>query len=93
MSTENTLEKTIAGGWTKYHSLTADDRAVFDEAMNGFVGVKYNPQSVATQVVQGTNYRFRSEASMPPTEVTWEAVVEIYKPLEGKPYITGITRL
>ncbi|KDC44967.1 hypothetical protein, partial [Pseudoalteromonas fuliginea] len=67
---------------------------IFDQAMEGFVGVKYTPQSVSTQVVAGMNYRFKSLASMPPSDVVWEAIVEIYQPLNGsRPYVTGITRL
>ena len=86
-------QATMFGGWTPYHDLTAEDKAVFDEAMSGFVGVTYKPQTVSTQVVAGVNYRFKCQASMPPAEVIWEAIVEIFSPLEGKPHITGITRI
>lgn len=94
MSTETlTRKETFVGGWTAYHPLTAEDRKVFDEALNGFVGVTYTPSEVSTQIVAGVNYRFKCTASMPPSEVVWEAIVEIYQPLNGKPHITGITRL
>nr|WP_294938830.1 hypothetical protein [uncultured Flavobacterium sp.] len=84
----------LVGGWTAYHSLTPADQKVFDEAMKGFVGVKYTPQTVATQVVAGTNYRFKCTASIPPAMVIWEAMVEIFQPLGGQPpYITGIVRI
>jgi len=86
-------EATIVGGWSKYHKLTAEDERVFDEAMRGMVGVKYKPETVSSQVVAGMNYRFKCIASMPPAEVVWESIVEIYQPLDGKPYVTGITRL
>lgn len=85
--------QTTLGGWTPYHPLTPADQQVFKEAMAGFVGVTYTPQAVSTQVVAGTNYRFKCTASMPPADVIWEAIVEIYQPLEGKPYITGIVRI
>ena len=85
--------ETLLGGWTPYHKLTAEDRAVFDEAMKGLIGVTYTPEEVSTQVVAGTNYRFKCTASMPPSEVVWEAIVEIYAPLTGSPVVTGITRL
>jgi hypothetical protein len=85
--------ETLLGGWTPYHDLTPEDVVVFDEAMHGFVGVVYTPTAVSTQVVAGTNYRYKCTASMPPAEVIWEAIVEIFKPLNGKPYITGIVRL
>lgn len=95
MSTNTVLNgsEVSVGGWSPYHPLTAQDKAVFDEAMNGFVGVKYTPNAVSTQVVAGTNYRFKCTASMPPSEVVWEAIVEIFQPLNGKPYVTGIVRL
>ncbi|CAM1361750.1 hypothetical protein [Tenacibaculum soleae] len=95
MSTETLKAKeTLLGGWTSYGSLTTEDRKVFDEALNGFVGVNYEPTAVSTQVVAGTNYRFKCNASIPPAEVMWEAIVEIFQPLgDVKPHITGITRL
>jgi hypothetical protein len=88
-----TESEVIVGGWTTYRKLTPEDRQVFDEAMKDFVGVKYTPLLVSTQVVAGTNYRYKCTASMPPTEVVWEAIVEIFKPLKGKPYVTSIIRI
>lgn len=95
MSTNTTLNNkdAVVGGWSAYHPLTTEDKAVFDEAMKGFVGVKYTPQAVSTQVVAGTNYRYKCIASMPPAQVVWEAIVEIFQPLDGVPYVTGIVRL
>lgn len=86
-------EANVPGGWTPYHALTPEDKAVFQEALAGFVGVHYTPNTVSTQVVAGTNYRFKCTASIPPAEVVWEAIVEIFQPLKGKPYITGIVRI
>jgi hypothetical protein len=88
-----TQESTQAGGWSPYHALTAEDKKIFDEAMHGFVGVKYTPQMVSTQVVAGMNYRFKCSATMSPSNAIWEAIVEIYSPLQGKPYVTGIIRI
>lgn len=86
--------KQLLGGWTKYHALTPEDQKVFDEAMKGFVGVKYTPKEVSTQVVNGTNYRFRCDASMPgPMPLNWEAIVEIYAPIEGQPHVVSIHRI
>lgn len=95
MSTNTVLNgsEVSVGGWSPYHPLTAQNQEVFDQAMKGFVGVKYTPNTVSTQVVAGTNYRFKCTASMPPSEVVWEAIVEIFQPLNGKPYVTGIVRL
>jgi hypothetical protein len=94
MSTQNSVDAPVLGGWTAYHPLTAEDQKVWAEAMKGFVGVKYTPQTVATQLVAGTNYRFKCTASIPPALVVWEAIVEIFAPLNGgAPYVTGIIRL
>jgi hypothetical protein len=83
----------LVGGWSPYHNLTTEDKLVFDEALKGFVGVKYTPIAVSTQIVAGTNYRFKCTAQIPPSDVIWEAIVEIFKPLVGNPHITGITRI
>lgn len=93
MSSQNSVDVLTAGGWTAYHKLTPQDQKVWDEAMKGFVGVKYTPREVSTQVVNGTNYRFKCTASIPPSEVVWDAIVEIYQPIGGAPYITNITKL
>lgn len=81
------------GGWTPYHELTAEDKKVFEQAIKNILGVKYTPKMVSTQVVAGVNYRFRCDATVPPSYAIWEAIVEIYKPLNGDPYVTGIIRM
>lgn len=86
-------QELVVGGWTKYHALTPADQKVFNEAMEGFVGVKYTPEEVSTQVVNGTNYRYKCTASMPPADVVWEAIVEIYAPINGKPHVVSIHRI
>ena len=88
-----TKTQSLMGGWTPYHKLTNQDRMIFEEALKGFVGVNYSPNSVSTQVVAGKNYRFKCTASMLPSEIIWEAIVEISNPLNNKPYITGIIRI
>lgn len=88
------LAATLTGGaWTAFHKLTESDQQVFNEALEGFVGVKYVPESVSTQVVSGTNYRYNCNASLPSGGETWKATVEIYAPLTGKPHITKIDKL
>ena len=61
--------------------------------MESFSGVVYTPISVSTQVVTGTNYRFKCAASRPPSGLIWEAVVEIYRPMHGKAHIINIQRI
>lgn len=41
--------KHAAGGWTQFEPLTAADRKVFDQAMEGHVGVKYTPEEVSNR--------------------------------------------
>ncbi|MBH8556554.1 hypothetical protein [Hymenobacter negativus] len=91
--TANGQANTLPGGWTPYHPLTPQDQQVFNEAMHGFVGVKYTPQVVSTQVVAGTNYKFKCSATLPQGTAIWEAIVEIFAPLNGQPHVVGIIRM
>jgi len=86
---------TMVGAWTTYHPLTPADEKVWKEVMgNGdLAGTHYTPKEVATQLVNGTNYRFKCTAQHPPMMVIWEAVVEIYAPIEGKPHLVGNSRI
>ena len=86
-------QNTIPGGWTPYHPLTTEDKAVFEEATKGLLGVDYNPLEVSTQVVKGINYRFLCDASIPPAGVIWRAIVEIYAAPGQRPVVTQIHRL
>ena len=77
---------------TTYDGLTAEDQAVFDQALKGFVGVQYVPFEVCTQVVAGTNYRFKCKSTVPLAKpIHGEAVVQIFKSLDGDAHITSIT--
>ena len=94
MATEKSKEKDIiGGGWTPYRPLTSDDKTLFDQAMEGFTGVSYIPFLVATQVVAGINYKFKCNSSLPGSAGGREAIVEIFAPLDGEPYLTGIHRI
>lgn len=84
----------VAGGWTPNRPLEDEDLKVFEQAFSGFVGVKYTPLEVSTQIVAGTNYRFICRAeTMTATPVIFHAEVCIFKPLQGDPCITQIVRL
>ncbi|MCV6590805.1 MAG: hypothetical protein OIF57_17560 [Marinobacterium sp.] len=82
----------MAGGWTPYRPVTAADLHVFMEATEGMVGVTYIPHEVATQVVAGTNYRFRCQTRQlhATGAIVGTATVQIYQPLQGQPEITRI---
>ena len=73
--TEKQQEKTIlCGGYTGQRPLEASDRELFRRATAGMTGVSYTPESVATQVVAGTNYRFICTAkTATPGPETYEA--------------------
>lgn len=84
----------IPGGWTPYRPLTKEDKEVFRIALEGLLGVHYEPFEVKTQVVAGTNYRFKCHANLPGSDRShWDATVDIFKPLDGKPHLLGITSL
>ncbi|MBL4772766.1 MAG: hypothetical protein JKX98_03960 [Alcanivoracaceae bacterium] len=84
----------LAGGWSKYRDLTTEDKAVFDEAMKNHGDcVNYSPTSVSTQVVAELNFRFKCTASIPPAEIVWKVIIEIFQPLKGEPYVYGIIRI
>lgn len=48
----------VSGGWSPFTEVAPEDGVVFDKAMEGLVGVKYTPERVSKQIVNGTNYRF-----------------------------------
>lgn len=85
--------ESLVGGWTGYGPLTPEDKRVFEETMEGFVGVHYTPEKVSTQLVNGTNYRYLCDANIPVMPLTWQAIVEIHAPIKGKPFIMSIHRL
>jgi hypothetical protein len=81
------------GGWTPFRALDAESKAVFTAATKGLMGVKYTPKEVATQVVNGTNYRFRCDAEVVlPDPQKYTVTMEIFQPINGVPMITGIIR-
>ncbi|RBH52424.1 hypothetical protein C3F00_031920 [Pseudomonas sp. MWU13-2860] len=86
-------QENLVGGWTGYHELTPKDKEVFKEALEGLVGVHYTPELVSSQIVNGTNYRYQTKATQPGSSTSWQAIVEIYAPIKGKPHITQIIRI
>ena len=87
-------EMTKLGGWSPFAVLKEEDKKVFDEAMEGFVGVKYEPEKVSKQIVNGTNYRFFCYGA--PTTLgahTFPAIVKIYAAPGGKAQNTAIERV
>ncbi len=76
-------------------TITPEARTVFDQALDGLVGVQYTPLAFAIQVVAGLNYCFLCEGKVVvPDQPEIAALIYIYAPFDGsKPHITGITRI
>lgn len=83
-----------AGAYGPMHEVSAEELKIFKKAMHGLVGVNYEPETVATQVVKGTNYKYICNATVvAPDAKTFKAEVIIYMPLQGDPVIFEIKRL
>lgn len=75
----------IVGGFTEYREITEEEMAIFKKAI-GESDMEFTPQKVATQVVNGINYKFFCDCkdgyNLQRCEVT------IYKPINGEPTVT-----
>ena len=83
----------FAGGWSEFCALNPQEEALFQKTMT-LKGVDYKPFAVATQLVNGTNYKFLCNATTvtnPPR--LFLAQVVIYQPLQGEAVITNISEL
>lgn len=94
---EKQPEKTVlCGGYTQQRPLDDAERTLFRQVTDNMTGVSYSPESVATQVVAGTNYRFVCTAKTVTLHPeTYQAEVIVYQPLpgQGEAKVTKITRL
>lgn len=94
MLTMPVLAGQLMGGWqaTTDTAIDEDAQAAFDAAMEGLLGVEYEPiDLLATQVVAGTNYCFLCRATVVvPDAVPGYAFVYVYKDLSGKAEILDI---
>jgi hypothetical protein len=86
-------EKT--GAWTDFVSpITSDQKKIWDEAIQGLLGVQYTPIACASQLVAGTNYIFICLAKVIyPGSSAYIAQVDVFKPLSDKAYITQIVKI
>lgn len=94
---EKQTESTVSvGGYTQQRPLDDPERELFRQVTHGMTGVSYTPESVATQIVAGTNYRFVCTAKTATLHTeTYKAEVTVFQPLPGRgePEITSIKRL
>lgn len=87
----------MPGGWMEPESveLTEEAQAAFDAALEGLVGVDYQPIALlASQVVAGTNYAVLCQATVvyPGAEPSY-AIVYVSADLEGQAEIMEIENL
>ncbi len=81
----------MPGGWSFNIEITPYDYAVFYSAVNDLQENFYYPVAVATQVVNGMNYKFIAiEYPKNPQDSERFVIVYIYQPIDGKPYVKEI---
>lgn len=80
----------MPGGWTYQADVSPYSTYIFYRAIGESEDYFYYPVAVATQIVNGTNYKFIAIAEPKSSENTpFFAVIEIYKPIQGEGYVTG----
>jgi len=96
---ENTAQeepRNMVGGWTLNaemgENLSAEDKAVLDKAMEGYVGLSIKPIALlGTQVVAGINYAFLCEtAPVVPNPQSKLSVIVVYQDLQGGATISDV---
>ncbi len=76
----------MPGGYSEWNfDLTSEAMEVFNEALQGLMGVNYKPFAFATQVVAGTNYSFLAKARpVVPNPSLGVAKIHVFAPLPGQ---------
>ena len=95
MSTVLAFAEPLDGGWTiaENTDITDETKAIFDKALDGLVGVSYEPIAyLGSQVVAGTNYAVLCKASEINKGTAW-TIVYLYQDLEGTANILSIADL
>lgn len=77
-----TSSHTMVGGYTEDRELTPDDLEIFVAPLTEEQLATYEPLTVATQVVAGTNYRFYCSVMVNGQASDEYAYVYIFKPLD-----------
>ena len=88
-----TAQAQIVGGWGSLHALDATEQAVFEKVTSGLVGAKYDALEVRSKVVNGLEYQYVANQSIPGYEGTRRVSVEVYAPAGGVPSILSIKPL
>lgn len=95
-TTESRRKEQMTGAYTNQRPLSDEEKELFKTATAKLLGVKYTPESVAVQIVAGTNYRFICTAQTVTREPrTYKAEVTVFKPLPGRgeAHVTDIKEL
>lgn len=93
---ENNAERAeMCGGYTDQRTPTEQEKALLRTVTAIQDSVRYTPESVATQVVAGTNYRFVCRETTVRTDAARQVAVTVYQPLpgQGEARITAIEPL
>ena len=100
---EKTGEETPAvggpavGSWAaaEVTEITPDELAVFDKAVEGLMGVKYEPVLLlGTQVVAGTNYAFLCKGTVVyPDALPYWYILYVYQDVQGEVKVLDIENL
>lgn len=91
---ESLPQSEIVGGWTPFADPTEEETALFEEALSHTLGVDYVLKKVSRQVANGTNYRFFCYGTtVTPSQLTYPAIVRVFKPVEGKPVLLDIQQV
>lgn len=84
----------MTGGWSYQPYITPYDSFIFYNAIGQHNDYFYTPVAVAKQIVNGTNYKFMCVAKPLRDNLTPHfAIVNIYKPIDGDPYLTSIDHI
>lgn len=96
---ESMIGGAVLGGWTVTEDMTSqltdDEKAVFEQALDGLVGAEYTPVAiVATQLVSGTNYAYLCTTTpvVPDAKPHWTIAV-VYKDLQGNASLSNVADL
>jgi hypothetical protein len=82
------------GSYSPFKEVSEEDRAVFDNAKNDFIGSGFDVKYVSTQLVAGFNYKFAGTQNITlKNPVAYPAFLTVYAPLSGDPIITSIKKV
>lgn len=87
----------IVGGWAaaEVTEITPDELAVFDKALEGLMGVNYEPVLLlGSQVVAGTNYAFLAKGTVvyPDAQPAWY-IIYVWENPQGEVELLDIVNL